>query len=44
MGTDPPTEEDLEEILEHLDKDNSGTIEFSEFEEIIKDILKSLIE
>ncbi len=44
MGEEAPTEEDVKEVLEHLDEDNNGTIDLKEFEAIIKDILRSLIE
>ena len=44
MGAEPPTKEDVKEVLEHLDSDHSGKIEFKEFKELIKDILKALIE
>ncbi len=44
MGAEPPTKEDVKEVLEHLDNDRSGKIEFPEFKELIKDILKALIE
>ncbi len=44
MGAEPPTKEDVKEVLEHLDSDHSGKIEFKEFKELIIDILKALIE
>ena len=37
MGADPPTKEDVKEVLKYLDTDNSGKIEFTEFEVLIKD-------
>ena len=44
MGAEPPTKEDVKEVLDHLDKDRSGKIEINEFKELIKDILQALIE
>ena len=44
MGAEPPTKEDVKEVLEHLDEDRSGKIEFEEFQKLIKDILEALIE
>ena len=44
MGAEPPTEEDVKEVLQYSDKDISGGIEFEEFIDIIKDVLRSLIE
>ncbi len=44
MGAEPPTEEDVKEVLQYSDKDISGGIDIEEFKEIIKDILRSLIE
>ena len=44
MGAEPPTKEDVKEVLEHLDEDHSGKIEFQEFQLLITDILKALIE
>ena len=44
MGAEPPTEEDVKEVLQYSDKDISGGIELEEFIDIIKDVLRSLIE
>ena len=44
MGAEPPSKEDVKEVLEHLDEDHSGKIEFNEFKMLIIDILKALIE
>ena len=44
MGAEPPSKEDVKEVLEHLDEDHSGKIEFKEFQLLITDILKALIE
>ena len=43
MGAAPPTKEDIKEVLKYLDTDNSGKIEFKEFEVLIKDVLESMI-
>ena len=44
MGAEPPTEEDVKDVLQYTNKDTSGGREFEEFVDIIKDILRSLIE
>ena len=44
MGADPPTKEDVKEIMEVLDKDNSNQIDRVEFKELIRNILSALIE
>jgi Ca2+-binding EF-hand superfamily protein len=44
MGAAPPTKEDIKEVLKYLDTDNSGKIEFKEFEVLIKDVLESMIQ
>ena len=44
MGADPPSKEDVKEVLKYLDTDNSGKIEFKEFEVLIKDVLESMIQ
>ena len=44
MGAEPPTKEDVKEVLDSLDTDRNGTINFDEFKELIKDILNALIE
>ena len=43
MGADPPTKEDVKEVLKYLDTDNSGKIDFKEFEVLIKDVLAAMI-
>ena len=43
MGADPPTKEDVKEVLKYLDTDNSGKIDFNEFEVLIKDVLEAMI-
>ena len=44
MGADPPSKEDVKEVLEHLDTDHSGKIDFNEFKVLIIDVLKAMIE
>ena len=44
MGADPPTKEDIKEVLEHLDEDKSGKIDFVEFKVLIRDVLEAMLE
>lgn len=44
MGADPPTKEDVQEVLEHLDTDKSGKISFEEFKVLIRDVLEAMID
>ena len=44
MGAEPPTKEDIKEVMEVLDTDRSNSIEKEEFGELIKNILSALIE
>ena len=44
MGAEPPTKEDVIEVLEHLDTDKSGKISFDEFKVLIKDVLEAMLE
>ena len=44
FGAEPPTKDDVKEILIELDKDNSKTIEPEEFESFIRNILVALVE
>ena len=44
MGAEPPTKEDVKEVMEALDTDRSNSIEKAEFGELIKNILTALIE
>jgi Ca2+-binding EF-hand superfamily protein len=44
MGADPPTKEDVQEVLEHLDTDKSGKISFEEFKILIRDVLEAMLE
>ena len=44
MGYDPPSSEDVQEVLEQLDSDKSCKIDFLEFKSLIRDVLISMIE
>ena len=44
MGAEPPTKEDVKEVMEALDTDRSNSIDKKEFGELIKNILTALIE
>ena len=44
MGADPPTKEDVIEVMEHLDEDKSGKIDFSEFKVLIRDVLEAMLD
>jgi len=37
MGRDP-SEEDLQALIAHVDKDNSGSIDYAEFEQVVKEL------
>ena len=44
MGAEPPSAEDVKEVMEHLDTDHSGKIDFSEFKVLIKDVLSAMLD
>ena len=44
MGAEPPTKEDVKEVMEALDTDRSNSIDKKEFGELIKNILSALVE
>jgi Ca2+-binding EF-hand superfamily protein len=44
MGADPPSKEDVLEVMEHLDSDKSGKIDFEEFKVLIRDVLEAMLE
>lgn len=44
MGANPPTKEDVMEVLEHLDEDKSGKIDFNEFKVLIRDVLEAMLD
>ena len=43
IGAEPPSNEEVQEVLTHLDTDKSGKIDFNEFKVLIKDDLKAMI-
>ena len=44
MGAEPPTKENVKEVLKDLDKDGSGEIEPEEFTKLIRNILTALVD
>jgi len=44
MNADPPSKEDVMEVMEHLDEDRSGKIDFNEFKVLIRDVLEAMLE
>ena len=44
MGAEAPSRDDVAEVLEHLDKDKSGQIDFNEFQILIRDVLEAMLE
>ena len=44
LGVDPPSPEEIKEVLTHLDTDKSGKIELDEFVVLIKDVLTAMAE
>ena len=44
MGAEAPTKDDVAEVLDHLDKDKSGQIDFNEFQILIRDVLEAMLE
>ena len=43
MGAEPPSKEDVKEVMDHLDSDHNGTIDFEEFTVLIKDVLQAMV-
>ena len=43
LGSNPPTEEEADIIMQYYDTDKSGMIEFNEFSELIRKILETMI-
>ena len=43
LGTEPPSAEEVKEVLQHLDTDKSGKIDFNEFLVLIRDFLKAMV-
>lgn len=44
LGGEPPTPEDVREVMRHLDTDNSNTIDLNEFTMLVKDVLYAMLE
>lgn len=44
LGTEPPSKDEVQEVLNHLDSDKSGKIDFNEFIVLIKDVLKAMVQ
>lgn len=44
LGFEKPTETETKMILNHIDKDNSGSISFKEFKKLFKKLLKIIDE
>lgn len=42
MEAEPPTKEDVKEILKDLDANDNGKIEIDEFKKLVKNILTAL--
>ena len=42
IGANPPSKEDIKDVIFHLDKDRSGELELNEFRTLMKDILKTV--
>ena len=40
--TEPPNDDDIEQIMNKLDEDKNGTIELKEFQVLIKSILEAM--
>ncbi len=43
MGTIPPSKKDIKEMFDNIDTDHSGEIDFEEFQNLIKNILTSMM-
>ena len=43
LDTNPPEDEEFEEIMEQLDTDRSGKIDFEEFKVLIRDLLENML-
>ncbi len=44
MGNEPPTKEEIKEILIDLDHNNSGKICYNEFKYLIRDVLAAMLD
>ena len=43
LGTQPPSANDVNEVIKHLDTNKDGVISFDEFKVLIKDVLNAMI-
>ena len=41
---EPPTDDEVKGVLDQLDTDHSGTVELAEFQVLVKDLLKAMLE
>ena len=44
MGADPPTSDEVQQVLHNLDKDHSGKLSYDEFKVLIRDVLEAMLE
>ena len=44
MGNEHPSVDNMKDVLDHLDKDKSGKIEFEEFKIFIREIFQSMLQ
>jgi Ca2+-binding EF-hand superfamily protein len=44
MGCEPPSKEEVMDVLDTLDEDKSGKIDFMEFKSLIRDVLEAMID
>ena len=43
LGTQPPSANDVNEVIKHLDTNKDGVISFDEFKVLIKDVLNAMV-
>ena len=43
MGADAPSKEDVMQVLDHLDEDKSGKVNFDEFKVLIRNVLEAML-
>ncbi|KAL4442569.1 hypothetical protein ABPG74_006975 [Tetrahymena malaccensis] len=44
IGAQPPTQEEIDQVLKNLDTDGDGSVSFQEFKVLIKNILEAINE
>ena len=44
VGCEPPSEEEVLDVLNTLDEDKSGKIDFNEFKGLIREVLEAMID